>query len=436
MARVLIATTPAPGHVAGVSEVSRALTARGHEVRWYTGRYFRERVEGTGARFLPMAPELDFGGRSREEAHPEHAGLRGLASFKVGIRDIFYRPAPRQMRELLGVLEEFPADCVLADDMCYGACLAAERAALPIAWVNNSIYILGSRDTPPLGRGLSPGTSRAGRARDAWLRLLGDRVLLRDLAVEADRVRASVGLPRLRGPAMEHIARRPDLYLMGTVPAFEFPRRDPHPGTHFVGGLFAPPAPEFEPPAWWPELTEGRPVVLLTQGTTANDVARMLEPAVRALAGLDVLVVLTTGGDLDVDRLRPLPANVRMERFVPYPHLLPHVDLMVTNGGYNGVNAALAHGVPLVVVPGTEENPDVAARVAHAGVGVVLPDRALTPAAVRAAVTRVLRGPRYAERARELARAHRAGDPARRAAELVESLAGAAGRVPDQGAHR
>ncbi|MGW7514414.1 glycosyltransferase [Streptomyces sp. NPDC054796] len=433
---MLIATTPAPGHIVSMVEVARALTRRGHEVRWYTGRAFRDRVERTGAHFEPMSARLDYGGKSREEAFPGHAGLTGLASFTTGIRDIFYRTAPGQMKDLLAVLERFPADCLLSDDMCYGACFASEHTGIPLAWLNNSVYILGSRDTAPLGRGLPPRSSPLGRVRNALLRRVGDHVVMRGLRREADSTRALVNLPRLNTGAMENIARPPSLYLMGTVPSFEFPRSDLLPGTHFVGGLHGPPPEDFDPPGWWEELHDGRPVVLLTQGTTANDVDWLLVPAVRALADQDVLVVVTTGSGLDVHRIRPLPDNVRLERFVPYPHLLPHVDVMVTNGGYNGVNAALAHGVPLVVAPRSEENPDVAARVKWAGAGVVLRGRAVSETGLRDAVTTVLGDPRYRRRAHALSVEHQTRDAPRRAAELIESMAGYQGQIPTGGVTR
>ncbi|MFB9517439.1 glycosyltransferase [Streptomyces purpureus] len=429
---MLIATTPAPGHVVSMLEVARELTRRGHEVRWYTGRVFQKQVEQAGARFEPMSAGLDFGGHSREEAFPHHAGLTGIASFKTGVRDIFYRTAPGQMDDLIALLGRFPADCVLADDMCYGACFAAERTGTPLAWLNNSIYILGSRDTGPLGQGLPPSSTPLARLRNTLLRFAGDHVVMRDLRLEADRTRARVNLPRLRTGAMENIARPPDLYLMSTVPSFEFPRSDLLPGTHFVGGLLGLPPEHFDPPGWWEELHGGRPVVLLTQGTTANDVGWLLVPAVRALADQDVLVVVTTGSTLDVDLLRPVPDNVRLERFVPYHHLLPHVDVMVTNGGYNGVNAALAHGVPLVVAPRSEENPDVAARVAWAGAGVVLGRRSVSEAGLRDAVTTVLNDERYRRRARALSGEHKSRDAPRRAAELIEALADSQGQIPTE----
>ena len=50
-------------------------------------------------------------------------------------------------------------------------------------------------------------------------------------------------------------------------------------------------------------------------------------------------------------------------------YLLPKTDVFLTNGGYGGVQLALRHGLPIVVTGGQEDKPEVAARVAWAGVG-------------------------------------------------------------------
>jgi UDP:flavonoid glycosyltransferase YjiC (YdhE family) len=121
-----------------------------------------------------------------------------------------------------------------------------------------------------------------------------------------------------------------------------------------------------------------------------------------ALAGDDVLVVATTGGP-DPAPLRPtLPANVRLERFIPHDLLLPQVDVMVTNGGYGGVQQALAHGVPLVVAGDSEDKPEVAARVRWSGAGVDLRTGRPTPVQLATAVRRVLEQPSFRQRATAL----------------------------------
>lgn len=162
-----------------------------------------------------------------------------------------------------------------------------------------------------------------------------------------------------------------DRYLQPTVPSFEYPRSDLPDSVRFVGPMLPPPTTRFEPPAWWGELDGGRPVVHVTQGTLATaDFGRLIAPTLTALEHDDVLVVVTTAGRPSSAIRAALPANARVAEYLPYDHLLPKVDVMVTNGGYGGVQYALAHGVPLIVAGATEDKPEIAARVAFAGVGV------------------------------------------------------------------
>ena len=159
------------------------------------------------------------------------------------------------------------------------------------------------------------------------------------------------------------------------VEEFEYPRHDLPEQVRFVGPL---PEPRFETealPDWWADTEGERPVVLVTQGTIANDdLTQLVVPTLLALADTDVLVVAALGRDpsaLDplLDRI---PDNVRVVEFVPFWLLLPHVDVMVTNGGYGATQQALRHGVPLVVGGDGEDKPFVAARVQASNTGVDL----------------------------------------------------------------
>jgi UDP:flavonoid glycosyltransferase YjiC (YdhE family) len=187
------------------------------------------------------------------------------------------------------------------------------------------------------------------------------------------------------------------------VPGFEYPRSDLAPSVRFVGPILAAPSTGFEAPSWWHELGDGRPVVHVTQGTLDNaDLDRLLLPAFRALAGEDVLVVGTTGGP-DPEPLRHgLPSNARLDRFIPHDVLLPHTDVMITNGGYGGVQQALANGVPLVVAGNSEDKPEVAARVRWSGTGIDLRTGRPSEKNILRAVRTVLRTPSFAARARSL----------------------------------
>ena len=104
-----------------------------------------------------------------------------------------------------------------------------------------------------------------------------------------------------------------------------------------------------------------------------------------------------------LEALDAVPANLRIEEFLPYDRLLPRVDVMVTNGGYGGVHFALEQGVPLVVAGQTEDKTEVTARVAWSGVGINLKAQAPKPEAVRAAVDKVIADPSYRMNAERLA---------------------------------
>jgi UDP:flavonoid glycosyltransferase YjiC (YdhE family) len=223
-------------------------------------------------------------------------------------------------------------------------------------------------------------------------------------------------------------ALSPDLHLQPTIPAFEYPRRDLPAQVRFIGPLLprAPVASASSLPAWWPDVEaahlHGTPIVLLSQGTLATEAHQLIVPALRGLASEPVLVVATTRAELAAQGLPTLPANARVAPFIPHEALLPRVAVVISNGGYHGCQLALGHGVPLVVAAGSEDKPEVAARVAWSGLGLDLRTGNPTPRAVRQAVRRVLADERFARRARELAQQAADHHAPSRGAELIEAL--------------
>jgi UDP:flavonoid glycosyltransferase YjiC (YdhE family) len=189
---------------------------------------------------------------------------------------------------------------------------------------------------------------------------------------------------------------------------------------HYVGHLGLAGVELPRPPA----VTGSRPLVLVSQGTIDTDATELLQPAVAGLAGADVNVLVTSGHVGRPDIGVRVPARVQVTDLVDFSAALPATSVFVTNGGWGGVLAALSAGVPLVVAPGrAADKPEIAARVAAAGVGVNLRRRRPRPQAIAAAVRTVLDDPAYAERSRALADEMAALGGVRGAAQLLESLA-------------
>jgi UDP:flavonoid glycosyltransferase YjiC (YdhE family) len=157
--------------------------------------------------------------------------------------------------------------------------------------------------------------------------------------------------------------------------------------------------PSASPPAWLAELD--RPLVYATLGTVFN------EPDVlaRLLTGLDDVpaALLTIGRNVDPAALGPVPAHVRVERFVPQADVLQSCSAVIAHGGSGSTLAALAHGLPLVLVPQGADQFENAKRVEDAGAGIVVMPGEVTGDAVRSALRRVLDEPAFAIAAQRIA---------------------------------
>jgi MGT family glycosyltransferase len=425
--RFLLCTTPAQGHTAPLLSLSRHLVAGGHEVVFFTTEHYRDKVTATGARFEPFAPGYDAHDLMVANPERESSSKRGVRGVKDDLRRIFIGPLPGQYADLERIRLGFPADVIVVDSMFLGAlplALGPREGRPALACIGVMPYAASSRDTAPFGVAMQPGTGPLSRWRNGFLNWATVHVALRDIQRFARRRLAETGTTTFRGYFIDLPPRVVDAYLQECVASFEYPRSDLATSVRYIGPILPLPTSSFEPPAWWPELDGRRPVVHVTQGTLDNaDLGRLLLPTMRALAHEDVLVVATTGGP-DPDPLRAqLPANVRLERFIPHDILLPHVDVMVTNGGYGGVQQALANGVPLVIAGDSEDKPEVAARVRWSGTGIDLRTGRPSPARIARAVRRVLDNPTYKERAGVLSADIARCDPLGTATEVLLALA-------------
>lgn len=392
MSDILIASVPIHGHVTPLLAAAAGLVERGHRVRFLTGARFASLVEKTGSSFLALPAEADYDDRQFDVVTKHRP--RGIAGLRFDVRQIFLRPALIQYRALLEQLAE-PTKAVLVDPTFLGALLLTGHPAHtrpPVIYGGLTPLALASPHVPPFGLGLQPlaGPMRGlNTARNRMLRFLVERVVFGPVQRDLDALYHSVHGRPANAFVLNWISTV-DAIVQFSVPAFEYPQPDVAIPTYFSGPMSRPTA-AADLPNWWDDLRTTTPVVHVTQGTIANtDLTALVRPTLDGLAGEDVLVVVTTGGR-PAEELGPVPPNARVAPFLPYDKLLPLVDVMVTNGGYGGVQYALTHGVPLVVAGVTEDKPEVCARVAWSGVGVNLRTGRPRARAVRRAVLGVLR---------------------------------------------
>jgi UDP:flavonoid glycosyltransferase YjiC (YdhE family) len=381
-------------------------------------------VRNAGAGFTPFSPELEF------DSH----GGKGLLNLNKGIIDEFLSRIPGFMADLARVVDTFGPEVVVADHAFMAGPVLAEQRDIARVCLSIGPLNLTSTDTAPFGTGLAPSATPLGKVRNRVLYWIVCGLLLRGAQQLAVRLRADMGLPPLRGFFIDWTALISDRYIQPTVPEFEYPRHDLPPSVEFTGPTLTADLDDWAPPAWWADLSAarqaGRPVVFVTQGTVATDPANLVLPAIAALADTEVLVVAVCGRR-DPEQVMPAarrPGNLRIAGFIPYSKVLPLADVMITNGGYGGIQAALVHGVPLVTAGTSEDKQEVNARVAWSGAGVSLRTDRPRPERVAAAVRQVLTEPGYRARVQALRDANTRYGGVQRAAEII--LAAAEARRP------
>lgn len=420
MARFLFATQPIAGHVLPAIPLVQALIQRGHDVVWYAGRKFRSTVEETGARFAPYDRAYDYDDADYNAAFPGRGDLQGLAQIRFDFINVFIKQIKPQHDDLAALLRTFPADVTVGDPSIFATFALNEQGGPPNAVYNVSCLGIKGREVAPFGLGLWPAASPLGRVRNAALYHVAAHVVFRTVSAELVRQCRSLGL---RPRPFDGVLVSPFLFLQPLVASFEYPRSDLPPQVHFIGALLPDGPTEVAPPEWWAEvISRRRPVVVVTQGTVATDPRELIAPTLQGLAHEEVVVVAAgvREGAAVVD---PLPDNAHVAAFVPFGLLLPYADVYVTNGGFGGVQYALANGVPIVASGTTEDKPEIGNRIAYQGVGVNLKSSAPTAERVRAAVLTVLREPRYRERAQALQAALAGHNGPQEAAGLLERLA-------------
>ncbi|MGG3891740.1 nucleotide disphospho-sugar-binding domain-containing protein [Metabacillus fastidiosus] len=404
MAKYLFAIWPSVGHVNPGLPVAERLVENGHDVVWYTSSHFKKKVEDTGATYLPFKNLRDFSGSTLSEDFPEMPDYEGLKKFKWGIRNIIANTMEGFDKDLSQIREKFDPDVLVIDPTFTGLIpLRLRGDRLKVVCYGILPLSVASKDTAPFGMGILPQSSAAGRMKNHLLNFFIQKVVFGQEQKHFNQILKRMGMPKLKHYFFDVAVYESDLYLQGTCPSFEYPRSDLPANIKFVGPYTPRKSPDYSFPEWWGDIKLGNPVIHVTQGTLANEnFNQLLLPTIRAFANKDVLIIATTGKKEDMHFEFELPENVRLEKFIPYSQLLPHVDVMITNAGYGGVHYAIQNGVPLVTAGTSEDKPEVSARVEWAGIGINLRTDSPSEEQIRNAVEQVLGNSMYKQKVKTL----------------------------------
>ncbi|MFF3857267.1 nucleotide disphospho-sugar-binding domain-containing protein [Micromonospora sp. NPDC002575] len=181
-------------------------------------------------------------------------------------------------------------------------------------------------------------------------------------------------------------------------------------------------------PSWLDEPA-GRPRVCISWGTTSDfmgaEVLRTPLRIVEALADMDVEVVAALG-KIDRTLLGAPRDNVRVVDWLPLSMLLPTCDALINQGGPGTVLAAVASGVPQLVVPQISAQPLGAELLTASGAGLSLTPDEVTAESIGKTVAELLDGSSIRAAAQALAQRNAARPDATQLVPTLQALADSA----------
>jgi len=295
----------------------------------------------------------------------------------------------------------------------------AEFLNLPFACISSGQAIHRRADVPPFFTPWRYEKTPWARLRNQAAYYLLDRGCQPILQV-INRYRQHWRLPPYRH-IYASLARR--AHISQQPAAFDFPCPDLPEHFHYTGPLRNPSPYSVAFPF---ERLSGQPLIYASLGSLQNTKFELFHTIAAACEGLDVQLVITHGGGMEAETAQPLPGSPLVVPYAPQLEVIAQASLTITHGGMNTVLDSLTHGVPLVAIPITFEQPGTGARIRWTGTGEVLSLKTLTVPQLRGAIERVLTEDTYAENAQQLQRAIQEAVGVRRAADIVE-----AALVPD-----
>lgn len=342
--RVLFTSVPSLGHLHPLLPLARAVADAGHEVAVASGGDAAAAVAETRLAFVEAGrtePEMVAEAIARVPA--AMPAERGIAMFAT-------IAAPALVDDLLPQLDRLAPELVVHEEGEWGGPVVAAMAGVPSAahgwgsplWTEDELRTI-DLATAPLWEHHSVAPASPGGLFD-------------HLYLDACP-------PVLQARNAERVARRQTL------------RFQPFDSGH-------------ELPSWFDGLA-GRPLVYVTLGTvpTFNTAPETLAAVMEALAAEPVDVVITVGKNNDPRDLGPLPSNVRAERYLPQAQVLARCSVAITHGGAGSTIAALALGLPVLMLPrGAPSQHRLAARCVETGVGLALEPDTVSPSTVHDAV--------------------------------------------------
>lgn len=400
------------GHLNTLLPLGRELQRRGHRVTLIGILDAKSKTLAAGLEFWAIAEsESPLGTMS--QAFEKLGELNGLAALRYTI-NLFTDAAAQLLRDAPAAIKQGGVEALLVDQTLSVGGTIAEYMGIPFINVCSALVLNSEADIPPFFTSWNYNPVWWARLRNlAGYSLIGR--IAKPIIKVVSEYRQEWNLP-LHSNGNDPFS---ELATVSQQPAeLEFPRKTLPQSFHFTGPYHD--STGREPVPFPYEKLTGKPLIYASMGTLQNRQQNVFYTIAEACAGLDAQLVISLGGAANPDSITGLPGSPLVVGYAPQLELLQKAALTITHAGLNTTLESLTNAVPMVAIPVANDQPGVAARIAWAGAGEVIPFARLNVAKLRGAVQRVLQEDSYKQNALRLQKAIAKAGGVSRAADIIE----------------
>ena len=424
-----MAASPGYGHVRPIKALALALHKLGYPITFLAAPMFKASIESTGVEFVSFGGKATLTHHDINTAHPERLKLgKGPEMVIYDTEHIFIAPMADHYAAFQSILNrESLRDkkvVIVSDSTIAGLMpmlLGAPGRRVPIIAIGPMPILVMSKDTPPFGTAMPSQGEEKNLAMNEGVKQVFAPI---DLVLQRHLREHGCPIERPSDFVFDNFYLTPDLYLQLCVPSLEPPRRDLPSNIRFIGTVLGSNDQGVQP-EWFDSFIvqeSAKPLVFVTSGSLPTmSFSELIEPTLKACADLPVRVVAcTVAAKPPADFVAP--DNARIAEWISFDALLPHTDIVVSNGGYGTLSQSFAAGVPMVLAGMTEDKSECCARAAATGAAINLRTQTPTEAQVKEALLEMLIRRDFKKRATQLKEEYARHDAVKAVVEAIDEM--------------
>ena len=395
---IAIVSLGAFGHVNPTLSFTKELVDRGIRVTYFCTENFRNIIEPTGAKFIPVnswMADNDKHNETKEEKQENHEEENVTAVVPF----LFLKEAGAYADTVLDVLRKDRPDAILHDFAGIAGTIAADVLGVP----NIMLYT-----SYPANDTYSVAESFEGVPADHPMRIAADQV--------AQEYVEKYGCRKIT--VKEIFDGHGDLNLV-MVQKRLVPNYESFDDSFIFTGVQVGKRTAF---GTWKAPDNGKPLLYSSLGTAFNNWLEYYPILFDAVRGLNINVFAALGA-IDPSSLKDIPENVEVGQMVPQLDILSQASVFITHAGMGGTGESIYFGVPMIAIPQMDEQAITARQIEKNGLGFAFLDKKeITSEKLKAAIEALLYDPAYKNNVDEFSKDMKALGGAKATADAIVSF--------------